>query len=82
MLSTQRRVCTFILLNRFLLFVLHFRWALYPPGRVPPSVVVHADEEDGEVDIDSPSSLQVSIGQVAIIYKLPRGLLDLSIDFV
>lgn len=34
------------------------RWALYPPGRVPPSVVVHADEEDGDVDVDCPSSLQ------------------------
>ncbi|KAH7295900.1 hypothetical protein KP509_27G069900 [Ceratopteris richardii] len=34
------------------------RWALYPPGRVPPSVIVHADEDDGEVDVDSPTSLQ------------------------
>ncbi|KAI5061372.1 hypothetical protein GOP47_0023877 [Adiantum capillus-veneris] len=34
------------------------RWALYPPGRVPPSVIVHADEDEGEVDIDSPTSLQ------------------------
>ncbi|KAL5705165.1 Lysine-specific demethylase jmj21 [Ranunculus cassubicifolius] len=34
------------------------RWALYPPGRVPLGVTVHVDEEDGDVNIDTPSSLQ------------------------
>ncbi|CAH9085706.1 unnamed protein product [Cuscuta epithymum] len=34
------------------------RWALYPPGRVPSGVTVHVNEEDGDVNIDGPSSLQ------------------------
>ncbi|CAN4092437.1 unnamed protein product [Withania somnifera] len=34
------------------------RWALYPPGRVPLGVTVHVNEEDGDVNIESPSSLQ------------------------
>ncbi|XVF39550.1 hypothetical protein PTKIN_Ptkin01aG0043200 [Pterospermum kingtungense] len=34
------------------------RWALYPPGRVPLGVTVHVNEEDGDVNIDTPSSLQ------------------------
>ncbi|KAK9757623.1 hypothetical protein RND81_01G174600 [Saponaria officinalis] len=34
------------------------RWALYPPGKVPLGVTVHVDEEDGDVNIDTPSSLQ------------------------
>ncbi|KAK4365163.1 hypothetical protein RND71_016521 [Anisodus tanguticus] len=34
------------------------RWALYPPGRVPLGVTVHVNEEDGDVNIDAPSSLQ------------------------
>ncbi|XP_059279731.1 lysine-specific demethylase JMJ21 isoform X1 [Lycium ferocissimum] len=34
------------------------RWALYPPGRVPLGVTVHVNEEDGDVSIDAPSSLQ------------------------
>ncbi|KAJ0988627.1 hypothetical protein J5N97_006983 [Dioscorea zingiberensis] len=34
------------------------RWALYPPGRVPAGVIVHVSDEDGDVSIDSPSSLQ------------------------
>uniref|UniRef100_A0A0D6R5E3 JmjC domain-containing protein n=1 Tax=Araucaria cunninghamii TaxID=56994 RepID=A0A0D6R5E3_ARACU len=34
------------------------RWALYPPGRVPPGVTVHVSEEDGDVNIESPSSPQ------------------------
>ncbi|KAG6510861.1 F-box protein At1g78280-like [Zingiber officinale] len=34
------------------------RWALYPPGRVPAGVTVHVNEEDGDVNIESPSSLQ------------------------
>ncbi|KAJ6852279.1 F-box protein isoform X1 [Iris pallida] len=33
------------------------RWALYPPGRVPAGVTVHVNEEDGDVNIDSPTSL-------------------------
>lgn len=35
------------------------RWALYPPGRVPLGVTVHVNEEDGDVNVDTPSSLQV-----------------------
>ncbi|XP_037496142.1 F-box protein At1g78280 isoform X2 [Jatropha curcas] len=34
------------------------RWAMYPPGRVPIGVTVHVNEEDGDVNIDTPSSLQ------------------------
>lgn len=34
------------------------RWALYPPGRVPVGVTVHVNEDDGDVNIESPSSLQ------------------------
>ncbi|KAK4489957.1 hypothetical protein RD792_000611 [Penstemon davidsonii] len=34
------------------------RWALYPPGRVPLGVTVHVNEEDGDVNIESPTSLQ------------------------
>ncbi|KAF3781067.1 F-box protein [Nymphaea thermarum] len=34
------------------------RWALYPPGRVPLGVTVHVNEEDGDVNIETPSSLQ------------------------
>ncbi|KAH9328894.1 hypothetical protein KI387_001002, partial [Taxus chinensis] len=34
------------------------RWALYPPGRVPPGVTVHVNEEDGDVNIETPSSPQ------------------------
>ncbi|XP_044474735.1 F-box protein At1g78280 isoform X1 [Mangifera indica] len=34
------------------------RWALYPPGRVPLGVTVHVNDEDGDVNIESPSSLQ------------------------
>lgn len=35
------------------------RWALYPPGRVPIGVTVHVNEENGDVNIETPSSLQV-----------------------
>ncbi|KAL1344644.1 hypothetical protein HN51_018514 [Arachis hypogaea] len=34
------------------------RWALYPPGKVPLGVTVHVNEEDGDVNIETPSSLQ------------------------
>ncbi|AES73073.2 putative transcription factor & chromatin remodeling &Metalloenzymes JmjC family [Medicago truncatula] len=34
------------------------RWALYPPGKVPLGVTVHVNEEDGDVSIETPSSLQ------------------------
>ncbi|XP_063950728.1 lysine-specific demethylase JMJ21 isoform X2 [Daucus carota subsp. sativus] len=34
------------------------RWALYPPGRVPLGVTVHVNEDDGDVSIDTPTSLQ------------------------
>lgn len=33
---------------------------MYPPGRVPSGVTVHVNDEDGDVNIDTPSSLQVS----------------------
>lgn len=35
------------------------RWALYPPGRVPLGVTVHVNEDDGDVNIETPSSLEV-----------------------
>lgn len=35
------------------------RWALYPPGKVPLGVTVHVNEDDGDVNIETPSSLQV-----------------------
>lgn len=34
------------------------RWALYPPGKVPLGVTVHVNEVDGDVNIETPSSLQ------------------------
>ncbi|XP_068641349.1 lysine-specific demethylase JMJ21 [Aristolochia californica] len=34
------------------------RWALYPPGKVPLGVMLHVNEDDGDVNIESPSSLQ------------------------
>lgn len=34
------------------------RWALYPPGKVPLGVTVHVNDEDGDVNIETPSSLQ------------------------
>ncbi|KAL5844348.1 hypothetical protein ACOSQ4_010306 [Xanthoceras sorbifolium] len=34
------------------------RWALYPPGQVPLGVTVHVSDEDGDVHIETPSSLQ------------------------
>ncbi|TKY74386.1 F-box protein [Spatholobus suberectus] len=34
------------------------RWALYPPGKVPLGVTVHVNEEDGDFNIETPSSLQ------------------------
>jgi len=39
--------------------ILFHRWALYPPGRVPGGVTVHVNDEDGDVDIETPTSLQV-----------------------
>jgi hypothetical protein len=39
--------------------VIFDRWALYPPGKVPLGVTVHVNEEDGDVSIETPSSLQV-----------------------
>ena len=32
------------------------RWALYPPWRIPPGVTFHVDD-DGDVNIESPSPL-------------------------
>lgn len=37
-----------------------YRWALYPPGRVPAGVTVHVNEEDGDINIETPTSLQVT----------------------
>ncbi|PPS02904.1 hypothetical protein GOBAR_AA17752 [Gossypium barbadense] len=34
------------------------KWALYPPGTVPLGVTVHVDDDDGDISVDSPSSLQ------------------------
>ncbi|XP_059460654.1 lysine-specific demethylase JMJ21 isoform X2 [Corylus avellana] len=34
------------------------RWAFYPPGRVPLGATVHVNEEDGDVNVETPSSLQ------------------------
>ncbi|ERN14745.1 F-box protein At1g78280 [Amborella trichopoda] len=34
------------------------RWALYPPGKVPVGVTVNVSEEDGDINIECPSSLQ------------------------
>ncbi|XP_039049937.1 F-box protein At1g78280-like isoform X2 [Hibiscus syriacus] len=34
------------------------RWALYPPGTVPLGVTVNVDDDDGDISIDTPSSLQ------------------------
>ncbi|OUZ99609.1 F-box domain [Macleaya cordata] len=34
------------------------RWALYPPGRVPLGVTVHESEEDGDINVEGPTSLQ------------------------
>ncbi|KAL3733117.1 hypothetical protein ACJRO7_022611 [Eucalyptus globulus] len=34
------------------------RWALYPPGKVPLGVTVHVNEDDGDVNVQNPSSLQ------------------------
>ncbi|KAL6578361.1 hypothetical protein OROMI_010689 [Orobanche minor] len=34
------------------------RWALYPPGRVPLGVTVHVNDDDGDVNMETPSSLQ------------------------
>lgn len=42
-----------------LLIDIFCRWALYPPGRVPVGVTVHVNEEDGDVNIETPTSLQV-----------------------
>eukprot|EP01025_Chloroclados_australasicus_P004985 TRINITY_DN11401_c0_g1_i1.p1 TRINITY_DN11401_c0_g1~~TRINITY_DN11401_c0_g1_i1.p1 ORF type:complete len:879 (+),score=121.36 TRINITY_DN11401_c0_g1_i1:104-2638(+) len=35
----------------------HKRWALYPPNKIPAGLEIQIDE-DGDVDFDSPSSLQ------------------------
>ncbi|KAI4388722.1 hypothetical protein MLD38_001027 [Melastoma candidum] len=34
------------------------RWALYPPGKVPLGVTVHVSDENGDVHVDTPTSLQ------------------------
>ncbi|KAL3694403.1 hypothetical protein R1sor_008054 [Riccia sorocarpa] len=34
------------------------RWALYPPGKVPPGVLLDVDEDDGSVNYEGPTSLQ------------------------
>ncbi|CAI7919963.1 unnamed protein product, partial [Closterium sp. NIES-53] len=35
------------------------RWALYPPGKVPPGVTLRVDDDSGDVDYDGPTSLKV-----------------------
>lgn len=52
----------YFLCGKFDLLLLSYmnRWALYPPGRVPLGVTVHVNDEDGDVDIETPSSLQVT----------------------
>lgn len=42
------------------------RWALYPPGRVPLGVTVHVNDEDGDVNVETPSSLQVFNAETAV----------------
>lgn len=42
-------------------FMSFFRWALYPPGHVPPGVTLDVDEDDGSVHYDGPNSLQVGV---------------------
>ncbi|CAI5464831.1 unnamed protein product [Closterium sp. Yama58-4] len=34
------------------------RWALYPPGKVPPGVTLRVDDDSGDVDYDGPTSLK------------------------
>lgn len=50
------------------------RWAFYPPGVVPAGVTVHVNEENGEIDIDTPSSLQVFIICYASFYDYIFGI--------
>jgi hypothetical protein len=42
---------------------------LYPPGRVPLGVTVHVNEDDGDVNIDTPSSLQVFVAAIPVLYS-------------
>jgi hypothetical protein len=42
---------------------------LYPPGRVPLGVTVHVNEDDGDVNIDTPSSLQVFVAAIPVLYN-------------
>lgn len=43
------------------------RWALYPPGKVPLGVTVHVNEDDGDVNVETPSSLQVFVVDVIVL---------------
>ncbi|GJN40729.1 hypothetical protein PR202_gn00022 [Eleusine coracana subsp. coracana] len=52
------------------LSILFSRWALYPPGRVPGGVTVHVSDEDGDVDIDTPTSLQESLENEVFSYDI------------
>jgi hypothetical protein len=45
------------------------RWALYPPGRVPLGATVHVNEEDGDVNVDTPSSLQVFNTEIVVLHN-------------
>lgn len=49
----------FLMKKKLTRSILFHRWALYPPGRVPGGVTVHVNGEDGDVDIETPTSLQV-----------------------
>ena len=55
------------------------RWALYPPGKVPPGVMVHV-HASGEPDFRGPTSLQwfLEVGVLTVIGStvpaaLPKG---------
>jgi hypothetical protein len=45
------------------------RWAFYPPGRVPLGVAVHVNEEDGDVNVETPSSLQVFNEEIVVLHN-------------
>jgi len=49
-------------------FFVSVRWALYPPGRVPPGVTLQIDAFTGDTDYDGPPSLQVSAAPWALIF--------------
>jgi hypothetical protein len=64
-----------------LFYIQNHRWALYPPGRVPAGVTVHVNEEDGDVNIDSPTSLQVLYFFIIIIVLLYYSCYSFNVVF-